>query len=88
MRFALSWERVPSGEKLIRRLLVDGEPRLQQTFRTILEQSGGQPGKMVFAETDPESEFGVLEKRLQSTTEAMEAEQRQSTTEAVEANEH
>ena len=85
MRFALSWERVPSGEKLIRRLIVDGEPRLQQTFHTILEQSGGQPGKMVFAETDPESEFGVLEKRLQSTMEAMEAElaeQRQSTLEA------
>ena len=88
MRFALSWERVPSGEKLIRRLIVDGEPRLQQTFRTILEQSGGQPGKMVFAETDPESEFGVLEKRLQATKEAMEAEleeQRKSMQEATPA---
>ena len=67
LSYALSWKRMPSADRLSRRLLVDGELRLQQTFRIVLTQSGDQPERIVLAETDPESEFGVLEKGFHAT---------------------
>ena len=52
------------GQKLARRLLIDGEPNLRSIFIAAYEQSGHDVAKMSFSETSLGSDFAMVEEKL------------------------
>ena len=52
------------GQKLARRLLVDGEPNLRSIFMAAYEHSGRDVAKMSFSETSLGSDFAMVEEKL------------------------
>ena len=64
----LSWPMVPAGSKLARRLLVDGETGLRQSFMAVYEQMGGSVCAVNFMESAVGSDFAMVEEKLQTCT--------------------
>ena len=82
------WDQVPSAEKLFKRLMVSGEPALQEVFRRGVAVADGRIERLNFPETDPSSDWAEVCARLQKATNALKQRHQQGEREpaAVEAD--
>ena len=78
------WDEVPAAEKLFKRLMVSGEPALQEVFRRGVAVADGRIERLNFPETDPSSDWAEVCARLQKATDALK--QRQQDEEAAVAS--
>lgn len=63
-----SWLMLPAGSKLARRLLVDGEIGLRQSFLAVYEQVGRSVCAVSFMESAVGSDFAMVEEKLHTCT--------------------
>ena len=73
-----SWSMLPAGSKLARRLLVDGEPGLRQTFLAVYEQMRRSVCAVTFMDTAVGSDFAMVEEKLNSNTLKLQSEAKQA----------
>ena len=62
----------------MKRLLIDGESGLRQCFLTALEQVSHNVSGLDFAEQSMDSDFAIVEVKLQANTAALRAEARRA----------
>ena len=73
-KYGAVWSQVPSIEKIQKRLLVEGEAGLRSTFLTGLSRVSGNVQLLDFADSDPDSELGIVVDKLATALAAKELE--------------
>ena len=70
-KYAAVIKQVPSAHKLRKRLVMDGEDALQNSFRCCLERHKGNVELMNFDNSDSQNEFAYVQRKLEEGLETL-----------------